>query len=157
MTALSRQKPIASVMASQSSSPTTSPTQPLSMIMASPPFGPTYVWPCIDSSVKSCYLLFGAPMEDHCPPSINTDKWEELASFEAIFLGFHIDTRKMTMAWPVDKHLKLWAMIKSSFNTSPCLPVCTLPMILHPFWASFAMLHLCALWEFMCHFASSIF
>jgi hypothetical protein len=60
------------------------------------------------ASVFSAYVVFGRPEEDPArPPCINPAKWSDNVFHYLQFLGYHIDTRKMTVAWPLDKRAKL--------------------------------------------------
>ena len=58
-------------------------------------------------SVLSAYVIFGFPDEDRWPPPFNDDKWEDLANYVFKYLGYLIDTRKMVMIWPLEKHRQL--------------------------------------------------
>jgi hypothetical protein len=52
--------------------------------------------------------MFGHPeMDPLRPPCINPIKWSEVVHHGLLFLGYYIDTRSMTMSWPVAKRQKL--------------------------------------------------
>jgi hypothetical protein len=60
------------------------------------------------ASVHSAYVMFGHPDDDpNRPPCINPTKWNEEVFHHLTFLGYHIDSRRMTVSWPVDKRNKL--------------------------------------------------
>jgi len=64
----------------------------------------------VTASVLAAYLLFGFPGGDtwgHRPPCINAQKWPTHLRHQVTFLGFEIDTRAMTLTWPVDKRRRL--------------------------------------------------
>lgn len=64
--------------------------------------------PTAGASVHSAYVVFGHPKEDpDRPPCINPMKWLEIICHRLQFLGYHVDTRTMTVSWPVDKRKKL--------------------------------------------------
>jgi hypothetical protein len=67
----------------------------------------------ITQSVLSAYIVFGFPAElqDGRPPCLNEKKWTELISWTLRFLGYDIDTRAMTVSWPLEKRIRLAAMI----------------------------------------------
>jgi hypothetical protein len=60
------------------------------------------------ASVHAAYTMFGHPTEDpNRPPCINPSKWHDKVYHHLQFLGYHIDTRKMIVAWPLEKRQKL--------------------------------------------------
>jgi len=64
----------------------------------------------VTASVLAAYLLFGFPGGDtwgHRPPCINAQKWPTHLRHQVTFLGFEIDTRAMTLTWPVEKRRRL--------------------------------------------------
>ena len=72
----------------------------------------TAAWPgkirqAINQSVLSAYVVFGFPEENRRPPPLNPDKWEKSASAVFKYLGFIIDTRNMTVIWPIEKRTQL--------------------------------------------------
>ena len=75
---------------------------------------PSRMLGAIDNSVRAAYAFFGEPGEDpRRQGCFAEDKWEDLASFLMLYLGFSIDTRAMTMAWPISKRRQLREMIDS--------------------------------------------
>ncbi len=66
-----------------------------------------HIIPAITASVLSAYLVFGFPGSNawaNRPPCINEHKWRTDLTHTSMFLGFEIDTRNMTLTWPLDKH-----------------------------------------------------
>ncbi len=61
----------------------------------------------IDNSARAAYAVFGHPNDDSRAPCLSEEKQLELVSFLMQYLGFLIHTRRMIMAWPVDKHQQL--------------------------------------------------
>lgn len=81
----------------------------------------------VAASVYSAYVTFGHPSEDpNRPPCINPDKWTEKVLHHMQFLGYHIDTRMMTIAWPLAKREKLSFLLGELFTATagnqPCTP-----------------------------------
>lgn len=65
---------------------------------------------CVNASVLAAYVIFAFPGESRLNPPINVKKWNKVALWMVIFLGFLIDTRNMRMTWPQNKRDRL-AMI----------------------------------------------
>lgn len=62
----------------------------------------------VAASVHAAYVMFGHPLDDPMrPPCINPIKWKEDVLHTLEFLGYHIDTRTMTVSWPLAKRSKL--------------------------------------------------
>ena len=62
----------------------------------------------INSSVVSAFIMFGYPAENpRRPPVLSEEKWIQYTSHVLEFLGFDIDTRRMTVSWPIRKRLAL--------------------------------------------------
>ena len=60
------------------------------------------------ASVYAAYVLFGHPDDDPTrPPCINPHKWKEVVTHVLLFLGYEINTRTMSVSWPVAKREKL--------------------------------------------------
>jgi hypothetical protein len=57
----------------------------------------------IYDSIASAFHLFGLPASDRRGPCFALDKWLKHASPILIYLGFEIDTRSMTVTWPLSK------------------------------------------------------
>ncbi|MGH7974573.1 MAG: hypothetical protein ACREBR_03520 [bacterium] len=71
----------------------------------------------INASVESAYILLGSPGEDRRVSCLAEDKWRDMASYVMEHLGFEIDTRAMTIAWPVEKRLALKNLIAELWLT----------------------------------------
>ena len=54
----------------------------------------------ITNSILSAYAVFGFPLEDRRTPRLNPFKWSPHVSQHLRFLGYHIDTRALTVQWP---------------------------------------------------------
>jgi hypothetical protein len=68
----------------------------------------------IQSSEASAKILFGYPAEDpRRPVCLAEDKWLETVSHLLHYLGFDIDTRRLTMSWPLDKRTQFRSLILS--------------------------------------------
>jgi len=75
----------------------------------------------IDNSVRAAYAIFGHPDADRRAPCLSEEKWNELAAASFVFLGFFICTRRMIMAWPVDKRAQLAQLIDAIVSRVPCI------------------------------------
>ena len=75
----------------------------------------------IDNSVRSAYVIFGHPSGDRRPPCLSEEKWLDLCSYTMQYLGFYIDTRRMIVAWPVEKRRQLASLIDEFLQRSPCI------------------------------------
>jgi hypothetical protein len=71
----------------------------------------TRILGAIDNSVRAAYDIFGHPNDDRRAPCLSEEKWLLLASFAMVYLGFYIDTRRLIMAWPVEKREQLAQLI----------------------------------------------
>jgi hypothetical protein len=69
----------------------------------------------IDNSVRAAHAIFGEPDDDRRKPALSEEKWLLLASFAMLYLGFYIDTRRMIMAWPVEKRQQLATLLDDIF------------------------------------------
>jgi hypothetical protein len=74
----------------------------------------------VRNSILSAYYWFGFPDKDRRTPCLNTLKWDPIAAADMIFLGFHICTRSMTVAWPVPKRLALATLLDTHCLARPC-------------------------------------
>jgi hypothetical protein len=72
----------------------------------------------IDNSTRAAYAIFGHPNDDRRAPCLSEEKMVELASYMMQYLGFLIHTRKMIMAWPVDKRQRLAQLIDDILATA---------------------------------------
>lgn len=61
----------------------------------------------IYDSIASAFHLFGLPDSDRRGPCFALDKWLKYASPLLIYLGFEIDTRCLTVTWPLEKRTDL--------------------------------------------------
>jgi hypothetical protein len=61
----------------------------------------------LHQSVRAAYLLFGYPFEDRRQSCLSAEKWDPFVSHIMLHLEFLINSRTMTVSWPLDKHLKL--------------------------------------------------
>lgn len=74
----------------------------------------------INASVEAAYTLFGRPEENRRSSCLAADKWRDVASYKMEHLGFIIDTRSMTMSWPVLKRQSLRVLIEEGWQQYPC-------------------------------------
>ena len=74
----------------------------------------------INRSVLASYIIFGFPAESNSPEVINPSKFPAAISHAVLFLGLVIDSRSMTVEWPVKKRLELARMLEEHWlNTTP--------------------------------------
>jgi hypothetical protein len=71
----------------------------------------------LHQSVRAAYLLFGFPSEDRRASCLSDEKWDRFVSHIMLYLGFLIDSRKMTVTWPLHKRLELRDMMLSVLQT----------------------------------------
>jgi len=80
----------------------------------------------VAASVHAAYTIFGNPNDDPTrPPCINPAKWSDHPTHVSKFLGFHINTRTMEVAWPPDKREKARDYINTLLTadaTDGCTP-----------------------------------
>lgn len=74
----------------------------------------------INDSVTSAYTLLGGPGEDRRVSCLSDEKWADFASHEACHLGFLINTRDMTVTWPVEKRQQLREQLEELWLHHPC-------------------------------------
>ena len=67
----------------------------------------------LHQSVRAAYLLFGFPYEDRRQSCLSAEKWDPFVSFIMLYLGFLINSRDMTVTWPLAKRLELRDLIQS--------------------------------------------
>jgi hypothetical protein len=72
----------------------------------------------IRNSVASAFLIFGFPKDDWRGACFAIDKWLSEASHEVTYLGFSINSREMTVAWPTEKRIALAQIIRSTLPPS---------------------------------------
>jgi hypothetical protein len=75
----------------------------------------------INCGVVSAYLLLGSPATDRRPSCLNEEKWRDCASYVMDFLGFTVDTRKISVSWPTAKRLHLRDLIATDWQARPCI------------------------------------
>jgi len=66
----------------------------------------------LHQSVVSAYTVFGFPLHDRRPDCMNDKKWDHHVSHLMKYLGFIIDSRAMTVTWPLVKRLELKSRIE---------------------------------------------
>jgi hypothetical protein len=71
----------------------------------------------LHQSVHAAYLLFGFPSEDRRASCLSDEKWDQFVSHIMLYLGFLIDSRAMTVTWPLDKRLELRDMMLTVLQT----------------------------------------
>ena len=71
----------------------------------------------LHQSVRAAYLLFGFPHEDRRQSCLSADKWDPFVSFLMIYLGFLINSRDMTVTWPLKTRLELRDLILAVLRT----------------------------------------
>jgi hypothetical protein len=57
----------------------------------------------LHQSVRAAYLLVGFPHENRRQSCLSADKWDPFVSYVMLHLGFLINSRAMTVTWPLDK------------------------------------------------------
>jgi hypothetical protein len=69
------------------------------------------IWRALHQSIKSAYMLYGYPENDRRNSCITDGKWEVYVSHIMEYLGFIINSRDLTVTWPLSKRLALRAEI----------------------------------------------
>ena len=72
----------------------------------------------IRNSVAAAFLVFGSPDDDWRGACFAVDKWLSEALHEVVYLGFLVNTRTMTVSWPVDKRQEFATLINSVLPSS---------------------------------------
>ena len=92
----------------------------------------------INRSILVAYLIFGFPDESDSPPVLNPDKFPMLVTYLLKYLGFDINARDMTCAWPLEKRQKLadmldalWLNLNSTEKITPSKASRPLGLIRH--------------------------
>jgi hypothetical protein len=75
----------------------------------------------IGAAVGSAYECFGFPNEDRRLPCLRDDKFDLVASFCVLFLGFYICTRRMAVILPVEKVQALRNLLETEWLPQPPL------------------------------------
>jgi hypothetical protein len=70
----------------------------------------------LHQSVRAAYLLFGFPFEDRRQSCLSAEKWDPFVSHSMLYLGFLINSRTMTVTWPLDKRLELRDLMLGVLN-----------------------------------------
>jgi hypothetical protein len=65
----------------------------------------------VRNSVASAYLIFGVPEDDRRGGCFALDKWAEEISHHALYLGYDVCTRSLTIGWPVPKRKQLLELL----------------------------------------------
>jgi hypothetical protein len=65
----------------------------------------------LHQSIESAYMLYGYPEDDCRDSCISDGKWEVYVSHIMEYLGFIINSRDLTVTWPLSKRLALRAEI----------------------------------------------
>ena len=68
--------------------------------------------------IRSAFLLFGYPEDDCRQSCLNANKWDPHLSHAMTHLGFIINSRDMTVTWPLEKRLELRQQILSILGRS---------------------------------------
>jgi hypothetical protein len=68
----------------------------------------------LHQSVVAAYELYGFPGDDRRQSCLNADKWERHVSHIMRYLGFLIDTRRLSVTWPLDKRQELQGDIQEA-------------------------------------------
>jgi hypothetical protein len=70
----------------------------------------------LQQSLIAAFILFGWPENDRRNSCMAADKWETTASFLVLFLGYYINSRTMTVTWPLYKRQALHADIQAALE-----------------------------------------
>jgi hypothetical protein len=82
----------------------------------------------LHQSVVTAFQLYGYPQEDRRQSCLNSDKWETHVSHIMRYLGFLIDTRRLSIAWPFDKRQDLRQDIDFRFESKDSNPTFRAPL-----------------------------
>jgi len=116
----------------------------------------------ITASVLLAYIIFGFPSSDLWgiqPPCINENKWKMDLTHHMSFLGFHIDSCKLTITWPMDKQLQLHQCITEILQLvhhDGHIPCQLLAQVLGLVWNGSIVLPLGLLYHYSCNTPSTI-
>lgn len=66
----------------------------------------------LQQSLVAAFIIFGWPWQDRRNSCMAADKWENVASYLVLFLGFYINSRSMLVTWPLYKRQALYADIQ---------------------------------------------
>ena len=73
----------------------------------------------VRNSVAAAFLVFGFPGNDWRGACFAIDKWLSEAFHEVVYLGFVINSRSMTVSWPIEKRQNLTQVIRDVLPSSP--------------------------------------
>jgi hypothetical protein len=76
----------------------------------------------LHQSLVSAYILFGWPDQDRRSRCIAPEKWDAMATFTVLFLGYRINSRTMQITWPLYKRKALYADILLALNNPTRVP-----------------------------------
>ncbi len=76
----------------------------------------------LHQSLVSAFILFGWPSQDRRSSCIAPDKWDPMATFIVLFLGYKIDSRRMMITWPLYKRQALYEDIQTALRDPTCVP-----------------------------------
>ena len=71
----------------------------------------------LHQSVHAAYLLFGFPSDDRRQSCLSDEKWDRFVSHLVLYLGFLINSREMTLTWPLSKRLELRDLMVTILQT----------------------------------------
>ena len=100
---------------------------------------PSEIRTLINRSIIAAYLTFGFPEESNSPAVINPKKFPVFIWHLLKFLGFYVDSRTMTVEWPVEKRKELANMLDAHWlskerprpKLTPCISSRPLGLIRH--------------------------
>jgi hypothetical protein len=76
----------------------------------------------LHQSLVSAFILFGWPAQDRRNSCIAPDKWDPMATFIVLFLGYKIDSWNMIITWPLYKRQALYEDIQTALHDPLCVP-----------------------------------
>jgi hypothetical protein len=73
---------------------------------------PEKIIPIVNGNIVAAYVIFGFPNETpYRQEVVNSKKWIDTLLPTLLYLGFCIDSRPLTVTWPLDKRQKLSKML----------------------------------------------
>ena len=76
----------------------------------------------LHQSLVSAYILFGWPNQDRRSSCIAPEKWDNMATFVVLFLGYKINSRTMNITWPLYKREALYEDIQQALRNPHTVP-----------------------------------
>ncbi len=64
--------------------------------------------PALHQSLVAAFILYGWPWQDRRSSCMAEYKWSNIVSYLVLFLGFYINSRTMTVTWPLYKRQALY-------------------------------------------------